>query len=349
MDLKLALAILTEDSDGIRHNSPRVRYGKWETNSLGFRGKEVDLEKKEGQIRIVCLGGSETFGLFEEEGKEWPSQLRGMLRDQFPRVEVINASVAGLTLKRKKAYVEKYLLPLKPDIMITTQGALLPITDSIRGMESKRLVSKVGGRKIKNSLEADSSTRTPVAVLPKLLEIVKGCSPGWLLTHLRTQRLRRRIRNRERRYLIYEKPMDEVPENIISEFEEDLTLFIRFLEKNRIAVVFLTYPTLFTPSNKDTHKYLLLSIRRLCVELSEDGIIDASTKFNDAIRKIADREKVALIDNDLLIPKTLEYFVDYSHYTNKGAEFIAKSIHHFLNRCEWFKQGAIHRDVEGFL
>lgn len=337
MDLKLALAVLAEDSSGIRHNIPRVRYGKWETNSLGFRGKEVDLEKREGQIRIVCLGGSEAFGVFEDEGEEWPSQLGGMLRDQFPRVEVINASVAGLTLKRKKAYVERYVLPLKPDVMITTQGALLPITDSIRGVESKRLVSKVEGKRVKNSSEADPRTRTSIPVLPKLQEIVRGCLPGWLLTHIRTRRLRRRIREREKRYLIHKKPMDEVPGNIISEFEEDLRLFIQYLKENHIFAILLTYPTLFTPSNRDIHENLLLSIRRLCVELSEDGVIDASIKFNDAIRRIADRESVVLIDNDLLMPKTLEYFVDYSHYTNKGAEFIAASMYHFLNRCELIK------------
>jgi len=337
MDLMPFLAVLAEDSDGIRHNIPRVRYGKWEINSLGFRGKEVDLEKKEGQIRIICLGASEAFGVFEDEGKEWPSQLGGMLRDQFPMVEVINVSVAGLTLKRKKAYVEKYVLPLKPDIMITTQGALLPITDSIRGVESKRLANKVEGRRVINSLETDSRTRTPMTILSWLQEVVKGCLPGWLLTHLRTRRLRRRIREREKRYLIHKKPMDEVPENIISEFEEDLRSFIRYLKESDIVPVLLTYPTLFTPSNRDIHKNLLLSIRRLCVELSEDGIIDASMKFNDGIRSIADRENVALIDNDRLVPKTLEYFADYSHFTNAGAEFVAKSIYHFLNRCELLK------------
>jgi hypothetical protein len=54
--------LFEEDSNGVHYNIPNARYEKWEINSLGFRGKEIDLEKKEGQIRIVCLGVSETFG-----------------------------------------------------------------------------------------------------------------------------------------------------------------------------------------------------------------------------------------------------------------------------------------------
>jgi len=334
MDIRLVRAVLAEDSSGIRHNVPNVRYEKWEINSLGFRGKEIDLKKKEGQIRIVCLGGSETFGVFEDEGKEWPSQLGEMLKDQFPKVEVINASVAGLTIKNKKAYVEKYVLPLKPDIMITTQGALLPITDSMRGVESKRLVNRVEGKMVKNPVMKFISH---LMVFLKVEEAIRGLLPEFLSARMNIWRLRRRIRKKERKHLTNKELMDKVPEYIILEFEEDLRLFVQYLKESHIAPVISTYPTLFTPLNKDIHKNLLLSIRRLCVELSDDGVIDASIKFNDAMRRIASKQNVALIDNDHLMPKTLEYFVDYSHYTDKGAEFIAKNIHRFLNHSGLIK------------
>jgi len=325
MDLKLARAVLAEDSSGIRHNIPGVKYGKWEINSLGFRGKEVDLKKKEGQIRIVCLGGSETFGVFESKDREWPSQLGEMLRNQSPRVEVINASVAGLTLKWKRAYVEKYVLPLKPDIMITTQGALLPITDLMRGVGSKRLGIKV---KRKNVLRKFATENRVILIMG---ETIKRSLPEGLSTYFRLRRLRSKVKEKERKHLANKQPMDKLHDNIILEFEEDLRSFIEYLKENHIAPILLTYPTLFTNMNKNFYRYLLLSIRRLCVELSEDGIIDASEKLNDSIRRIAKIQNVALIDNDHLMPKTQEYFVDYSHYTEKGAEFIAKNVHRFLN------------------
>ena len=63
-------ALFEDDSDGVRHNIPNAKYKKWEINSLGFRGKEFNFEKKAGQVRIVCFGASETFGVFENNGKE---------------------------------------------------------------------------------------------------------------------------------------------------------------------------------------------------------------------------------------------------------------------------------------
>jgi lysophospholipase L1-like esterase len=344
MNPKLVSIVLKEDGDGIRHNVPNVRYKRWEINSLGFRGKEIDLEKKEGQIRIVCLGGSETFGVFESKDKEWPSQLGEMLGDEFPKAEVINASVAGLTIKNKKAYVEKYVLPLKPDIMITTQGALLPITDSIRGVESKRLGSQVKAKMVKSPVRKFMSH---LGIKLRTEEAMSRLLPEFLSTPINTWRLKWKIRKKERRHLIHKEPMDSVPEYIILEFEEDLRLFVEYLKGNHMVPIFLTYPTLFTTMNKNFYRYLLLSIRRLCVELSDDGIIDASEKFNDSIRRIAGKQEVALIDNDLLIPKTPEYFVDYSHYTNQGAEFIARNIYQFLRQSELIKEAAIHRDDEG--
>ncbi len=168
--------LFEEDSDGIHHHIPNAKYEKWEINSLGFRGKEIDLEKKEGQIRIACFGVSETFGVYESKDKEWPSQF-----------------------------------------------------------------------------------------LP-------------------------------------------------------------------------TYPALITSLTQDIYEDILLLTRLLfCIELSEHGIMDASRKSNDTVRKIVKEQDLIFVDDDRLIPKTLEYFVDNFHYTDKGTGFIAKNIYSVLNRYELIK------------
>ena len=69
----------TYDSEGIRVNVPNVRFEKWKNNKFGFRGKESDIHKSENIIRIACLGTSETYGLYEQENNEWPSQLNALL------------------------------------------------------------------------------------------------------------------------------------------------------------------------------------------------------------------------------------------------------------------------------
>ena len=328
MKMSSFLILIEEDSSGIVHNVPNSRYRKWGINSLGFRGRETDLVKKEGEIRIVCLGQSETFGWQENEGKEWPSQLRVMLRDQFPMVEVINASVLGLDVKKRKDYIEKYVLPLKPDIMIVFRPRLLEyVIDGMRRVERKDFASQVKGKKIRNSMKESPSH---IRVLTNLGKMVNRCIPERLLTHYRIWRLSRKIRRKEKRHLINKEALDKVPENIILEYEKDLGSFIHFLKENNIIPVLLSFPGLTTLSNKNNYEDISLAGRLLCIELSENGFIDGSIKFNDAARRIAKEQNVVFIDMANLIPKTQEYFSDNYHYTDKGAETIAKNIYDVL-------------------
>ena len=324
MDVRLASILIQKDSKGILRNVQNLKYKKWEINSLGFRGKEIDLRKREGLIRIVCLGLSETFGVYESKDKEWPSQLREMLGDQFSNVEVINVSVAAQKLAKRKDYVKEYVLPLKPDIMVTVQGSLLPVMDFVRELEDRPLKEK-NGRK------------TGKRVRLKFREATKRYLPKWLVTRLNLWDLRRTVRKKEKKHVINGKLLDKVPENFILEFENHIRSFIHFLRENHIVPVVLTFPYLLTASNKELYKDIMLAARRLCVVLSEEGILNASESLSDITIRIAGEENVAYADNHRLIPKTLEYFVDYSHYSDKGAEFIAKNVYDLLIRRDLIK------------
>jgi len=105
------------DDEGIRRNVPNSRFEKWQINSFGFRGPEIQLSKPQSIKRIACMGQSETFGLYEDPGKEWPVQLAGMLQKRG-MYEVINASVVGMSFKHWKRYIEKYVIKFDPDIII---------------------------------------------------------------------------------------------------------------------------------------------------------------------------------------------------------------------------------------
>jgi len=338
MNITLFVNLFEEDLNGICHGVPNATYQKFTMNSLGFRGKEIDFEKKEGGIRIVCFGGSETFGFFENQDKEWPFQLEEMLRDKFPTAEVINASVVGLRVKKRKDYVAKYVLPLKPDIMIIFHQRFLEyVKDSIRGVDEKGLASKIRGERVKNPA-VDPTTVSAKRAHSKIVDVLIRCLPEGLLTQHRLWKLRRRIRRKEEKYLIHKEPMNEVPNNIVFEYERNLTGFVHYLKENHIVPVLSTFPALVTPFNKDTYKDLLLATRLLfCIELSENGILNAIRQLNHVIRRIAKEENLILIDNEDLIPKTREYFGDNFHYTDKGAEFLARNVCDILNHSSLIK------------
>jgi len=327
LNLNLLSNLFEEDINGVCHNVPNMTHQKWKINSFGFRGKEIDFEKKERGIRIVCLGGSESFGFYESEGKEWPSQLGEMLRDKFQTVEVINVSVAGLRVTQRKDYVGKYVLPLKPDFMIIFHQRILEyVKESIRGVKGKEGPSRRRGKKLKNIEDASISVFAKRA-FSKIEDVLMRCCPQKFITKYRLKTLRRRIRKKEKKYLIHKEPMNEVPDNIVFEYEGDLKAFIHYLKENHIVPILSTFPALVTPFNRDIHEEILLATRLIfCIELSENGILHALRVLNDTMRKVAKEENLILIDNENLIPKTREYFGDNFHYTDKGAEFLAGNI-----------------------
>lgn len=94
----------------------------WESyiNSLGFRGREVSIQKPPGTIRVLCLGGSSTYGDgVRETDKVYPGVLERLLRKRFPdrRIEVLNAGISGYTTYQALLYLKRDLLQLDPDVV----------------------------------------------------------------------------------------------------------------------------------------------------------------------------------------------------------------------------------------
>lgn len=90
-------------------------------NSLGFRGPEIPLEKPPGVQRVLCLGGSSTYGHGPTSNETtWPAQLEAMLREALPRreIQVINGGCQGYSTFESLANLEFRCLELEPDLVI---------------------------------------------------------------------------------------------------------------------------------------------------------------------------------------------------------------------------------------
>ncbi|MCK4666803.1 hypothetical protein KAU33_08640 [Candidatus Dependentiae bacterium] len=108
-DLKLLLSPIC-----VYKNYPNQK-GKYRINSLGFRGGEIEKEKRKDKIRIVCIGGSSIFGWsITDEGKTIPRLLE--MKDE--KLEVINAGVLGYTSAQELGLFIEDIYELNPDIVI---------------------------------------------------------------------------------------------------------------------------------------------------------------------------------------------------------------------------------------
>ena len=109
------------------------------TNSLGLRNDEILRKKQPDLLRIICLGGSSTFGWGVDVKDTYPVYLQNLLNKRLSsnKVEVINAGQIGYTSYQGKLFLEKYLLDYNPDIL--TVSYVLNDIDKVRFFKNKKL------------------------------------------------------------------------------------------------------------------------------------------------------------------------------------------------------------------
>jgi lysophospholipase L1-like esterase len=88
-------------------------------NSLGFRGPEFHPDKPQGTFRIVCLGGSSTFGYRNGDGGTYPVLLEKILRQTSgdASIEVINAGFPYYNTSSVLALLREEISHYDPDVI----------------------------------------------------------------------------------------------------------------------------------------------------------------------------------------------------------------------------------------
>lgn len=315
--------LLVNEPDGFRYNRPNVRFEKWKINNLGFRGGNFELQKPPGSFRIVCFGASESFGLYESEGGEWPSRLAKLLEGGSPSIQVINASVVGMSPEHHHAYLARQVWPLHPDMVILQAGfwSRAGQWGEVAPGDSHSANPNRKGPKRVNAPTLIEWLRFP----PKLRSALKKHLPQQLVERIAIWQNEKGVMGAEQRRLSGRAPVDTVAMEALESFESDLEGLVRTVIDHGAIPVLSTSPFLIDSGNLANFKRELLDFRRNVVVLSEAGIVDAATRFNDRVRKFTTRNRVLLVDNEKVLPKTRAYFGDALHYTDAGAALIAEN------------------------
>ena len=88
-------------------------------NNHGFRGPDFESQKPPGVFRVVCMGGSSTFGYTDRDEGTYPYLLQKAF-DEHPsamRVEVINAGIPHFNTDHLVAALETEILSWSPDVI----------------------------------------------------------------------------------------------------------------------------------------------------------------------------------------------------------------------------------------
>ena len=287
-------------------------------NRYGVRGGPLALPKPAGVQRIVCLGGSTTFGWSVTDGQDWPSLLDRLLGGG---VEVVNAGRSGATTFRNFPYLRDHLLRLDPDVVVLYEG----FNDMWRGYRLH------GG-------ERHDYGPVDEGIAPGNEPLDQGGPLPWpwrplFLTYHIGQKLEQRL----------SAPGHPGPEptaetgpfvfdpEIVAIYEQNLVAMARLCRRNGVAPVIATFagcddPTLPQDAQRERLAYVLREMPAFDVA----GASEALELYREATRRVARAEDVPLVDLATLMTKDLTAYTDTVHFTPEGerqmAELMAEAL-----------------------
>lgn len=307
-------ALFTTDEFGVRGKS-NGSYEKWRLNAHGFRGPEVLPAKDSRRLRIVCIGASETFGLYESADKEWPRQLESLLTKSGMEAEVINAAIAGMSLPQRTRHLENRLLRFSPDVVV-----FMLEYGSYAGLNQEKVrLSRAGPRALpgrKGLVDGLKSLRTVSRLkdilVPKLPAPVQEAI-GNIERSLKLELLQRELGTRYRS-LVHVQPFE------VETFTSDLEELYERANAAGVKLVFLSPAMWFTERNVAT-TYMSWPF------VNESWWREARVTLPVAARQFADAHQVPFLDlSDVVEGHEADWMKDMLHFNDLGAEQVAQRV-----------------------
>jgi len=284
--------LYTVDGPSLR-GKPFARFKNWQLNSLGLRGPELRPDR----VRVLCIGASETFGMLETSGKEYPRQLEAALNERLgePRYEVVNFSYFGLKLPTANRLLPELIETVKPRVAV--------IYLTYGGYVAQRPKHPAPETLVRPVFE--------LRLLAKINDVARAVLPQGLQNWVKQRWMDHYVRDRQ---LIERTPPDR-PQQLAEDLEATVTL----LRAHGVQPVIVTHANRFTEANDPRRADMLIAWRRFYPLVSEGGLLDMDARLNDAARQFASEHNVLLIDAAVLMPGGQKYFTDYTHFTDEGA------------------------------
>jgi len=316
--------LLLQDSLGFR-GRPGYRYQKWRMNNEGFRGPDLAPAPTPGRIRVAVVGASETFGLYESEGAEYPARMQVLLDSLAPgRFEVINAGLPGMSLSSMISYFGRAVRPVQPQmVLIYLAPAFYLEIKPLAAVYAPPRFTSPAARHI-----------GPWAFPPDFFEsrlggkardVLKELIPTFAVTAVREWRLNRQRSTHETGWV-----WRSVPEDRMAIFGQHLERLVTSIQATGVKVALVTHTNRFIGAPSDTlgpDRRHLVNVMSLYWPQASPGVLLAVDSVANAItRQVAVEHGAAVLEVEGRIPPSPKYFADYVHFTDAGADSMARII-----------------------
>lgn len=305
------------DDDGLASNRPDFRYEKWQHDEHGYR-EYPGAVVAESAKRWICVGTSESYGLYEKPGGEWPAALGALVASQG--VRVMNASVVGMSPFELPRYLDRHVLPLRPDLVVLvispfsfTSGMGMAGTppDSAHFADPKRIAGMRANRVPR--------LRDQSRFLPKFERSIRRRIPQDLTIRLALFSKERRLRRLERSGARPQILLDAPPPATVEAYLAMLDRLKVQLSEHGAELALCTYSNALTDEPTRAMRDATLDRLLNLPAYSPAGLRTVSMTFAAATRAYCDTSGTRLVDLEAAIPRSQEYFADSVHLTDVGA------------------------------
>ncbi len=291
------------------HNRPNTQFQKWHVNSYGFRGDEVSIEPADSVIRIICVGASATFGLFETENMEYPAQMQAMLDAEHPgKYEIINAACPGMSPIRIAYYYNHWLNQFKPDIITYYPASDFYLNDFPPSME------------VRTSDEPTQPSTAP-RLMGKMRIALKGFIPYSWQSKYKQYKMQKYIDSKPADW-IWNSP----PQERLDLYREHLTYFVNEIQNGGAKVILSTKANSISNEMNATDRFNVTNWRSYHARATEDCLLEMDNVAAEIIKELGQELSIPVADIAPNIPKSSEYFADSGHFTDKGATIAARKM-----------------------
>ncbi len=316
--------LIVRDQVGM-HGRPGARFQNFALNSLGMRGPEMRLAKATTTLRIVTVGASETFGLYEPPGREYPRQLEAMLNDRLARacapargrtVEVFNAAIFGMSLPTAEQDLRLRIAQLHPDVVVA-----YPTPPHYLEDELPRASRPDSARHAPPPL----SQRLHPRAIGRLREQVKAILPAPLADWIRRRDTERVVRQHAAGWR-----WTSVPNDRLAAYESDLRRLVGTMRAVGGMPVLMTHANAFTP-NAPRDAALLARWERFYHRATGGTIVAFDSVAREVTMRVAADSGVTVIDAQQALyssgaTSAIPLFADYAHFSDAGAAQMATLI-----------------------
>lgn len=304
----------TFDNKWISRLDKNIYYSR---NSLGFRGPEKPTST--GYISMITIGGSTTACTFLSDSCTWAFLLGKKLQLTNPNVWLNNAGVDGHSSFGHLLMLRDHIVPLKPDIAIFLMGINDTETDQsveFDEMTEKKIQTRSVKSFIKSLFNYSELGRTAFHFYQVRIAYKKG------LYHQDID-VKKLIDNPQPDSIFIIRLQRQ--QVFLSGYKRRTDSIIKICQDAGIKPVFLTQPSLFgdfrDPQTGIEMKDKWINLKDKDNALLQEKILE---QYNDVLRK--DSTRIKVIDLARKMPKNSDYYYDFIHFTNKGAEKVAEIL-----------------------